>query len=88
VALLLELLELARLELPRELREAEHRKALQGVPDEAYGWDLPLAATPSRHAASPDSQEAGGRRSHRFHRGRRATDPFTLLCRSAFSFRS
>jgi hypothetical protein len=43
VALLLELLELARLDLPRELRQAEQRKAMQGVPGEACGWDLPLA---------------------------------------------
>jgi hypothetical protein len=43
VALLLELLELARLELPRELRQAEQRKALQGVSGEACGWDLRLA---------------------------------------------
>jgi hypothetical protein len=43
VALLLELLELARLELPRELRQAEQRQALQGVRGEACGWDLPLA---------------------------------------------
>ena len=42
MALLLELLELARLELPRELRQAEQWKALQGVPGEACGWDLPL----------------------------------------------
>ena len=45
MALLLELLEVAGLELPRELRETEHRQALQGVPDEAYGWDLPLASS-------------------------------------------
>ena len=45
MALLLELLEVAGLELPRELRETEHRKALQGVPDEGYGWDLPLASS-------------------------------------------
>jgi hypothetical protein len=43
VALLLELLELARLDLPRELRQAEQRKPMQGVPGEACGWDLPLA---------------------------------------------
>jgi hypothetical protein len=42
VALLRELFELARLELPRQLRQAEERKALQGVPGEACGWDLPL----------------------------------------------
>jgi hypothetical protein len=64
VALLLELLEVAGLELPRELRETEHRKALQGVPDEAYGWDLPLApATPSRHAACPTDHPARRRSS-------------------------
>jgi hypothetical protein len=50
VALLLELLELAGLELPRELRQAEQRKALQGVPGEACGWDLPLASEAQQDA--------------------------------------
>jgi hypothetical protein len=45
-------------------------------------------ATPRRHSASTHSQEAIGPRRHRFHQGRRATESFTLLCRSAFSFRS
>jgi hypothetical protein len=56
VALLLELFEMAQLELPRQLRQAEQRKALQGVRRKACGRGLPLArwarlpgpCTPSR----------------------------------------
>ena len=72
MALLLELLEVAGLELPRELRETEHRKALQGVPDEAYGWDLPLASgdaepprrLPTSQLARPIVLEHSGESDH------------------------
>jgi hypothetical protein len=56
VALLLELLEVARLELPRELREAEQREALQGVPGQGCGWNLPLTGPQNLEPlASPGS---------------------------------
>ena len=59
MALLLELFELARLELPRQLRQAEQRKALQGVRRKACGRDLPLARWARLPASGNGESELG-----------------------------